>query len=217
MLPRLTGQGRRCLGLCSIHPNDKLASRRLRLCIIRLSSPARQDTASMLKPDLIMLITAVVALIHTCGVLSAVHAVAGVRTPQGAIAWAISLLTFPYIALPLYWILGRNRFHGYVETLQRGALEQADRGGIAMILEGLRGHQIDLPPERAGDLQVLAQLSHPLYPGQCPGTAGRWRGHVRRHFRRARGSRAFCGDGAGSSDGWFGQRGCSIRFYSVPI
>jgi len=126
----------------------------------------------MLKQDLMMLITAVVALIHTCGVLSAIHAVAGVRTPQGAIAWAISLLTFPYIALPLYWILGRNRFHGYVEALQRGALEQADRGGIAMILEGLRGHQVDLPPERAGDLQVLAPLSRvPYTQGNAPNVA----------------------------------------------
>jgi cardiolipin synthase len=117
----------------------------------------------MLKQDLIMLITAAVALIHTLGVLSAIHAVASVRTPQGAIAWAISLLTFPYLALPLYWILGRNRFHGYVEALQRGTLEHADRGGIAMILERLRSHQVDFPPERAGDLQVLAQLSRVPY------------------------------------------------------
>ncbi len=58
----------------------------------------------MLKYDLIMLISAAVALIHTLGVLSAVHAVASVRTPQGAIAWAVSLVTFPYVALPLYWI-----------------------------------------------------------------------------------------------------------------
>lgn len=50
---------------------------------------------------------------------------ASVRTPQGAIVWAISLSVFPYVALPLYWILGRNRFHGYVEALQRGALNYA--------------------------------------------------------------------------------------------
>lgn len=117
----------------------------------------------MLKQDLIMLITAVVTLIHTLGVSSAIHAVASVRTPQGAIAWAISLLTFPYIALPLYWILGRNRFHGYVEALQRGALEQANRGRITMILEGLHSHQVDLPSEQAGNLQILAQLSRVPY------------------------------------------------------
>ncbi len=117
----------------------------------------------MLEQDLVMLISAVVVLIHAFGVLSAIHAVANVRTPQGAIAWAISLLTFPYLALPLYWILGRNRFHGYVEALQRGALEQADHGGVAIILERLREHQVDPPPDRTGDLQVLAQLSRVPY------------------------------------------------------
>ena len=117
----------------------------------------------MLKQDLILLISALVALIHILGALSAVHAVAGVRTPQGAIAWAISLLTFPYIALPLYWILGRNRFHGYVEALQRGALEHADRGGIAIIMERLYDHQINPPPDQVGDLQILAQLSRMPY------------------------------------------------------
>jgi cardiolipin synthase len=55
--------------------------------------------------------------------------------------------------------LGRNRFHGYVEALQRGVLELAERGGVAMLLEQLRGHQVELPPERAGDFQILARLS----------------------------------------------------------
>ncbi len=112
----------------------------------------------MLKLDIIVLITAVVALIHTLGVLSAIHAVASVRTPQGAIAWVISLLTFPSAALPLYWILGRNRFHGYLEALRNGALEQSNHSGTAVILERLRSHQVDLPPERAGDLRGRSWL-----------------------------------------------------------
>jgi cardiolipin synthase len=40
----------------------------------------------MLEQNLIILISAVMTLIHTLGVLSAIHAVASVRTPQGAIA-----------------------------------------------------------------------------------------------------------------------------------
>ncbi|UCD80681.1 MAG: PLDc N-terminal domain-containing protein [Desulfobacterales bacterium] len=36
------------------------------------------------------------------------------RTSQGAIAWAISLVTFPWVALVLYAIFGRNTFNGYV-------------------------------------------------------------------------------------------------------
>ncbi|NHO65708.1 cardiolipin synthase [Aestuariicella hydrocarbonica] len=50
------------------------------------------------------------------GCISAVHAVLYTRTEQGAIAWSISLISFPYIALPLYWFLGRNRFKGYVSA-----------------------------------------------------------------------------------------------------
>ncbi len=38
------------------------------------------------------------------------------RTAQGAIAWIISLLGLPVIAIPLYLIFGRNRFIGYVRA-----------------------------------------------------------------------------------------------------
>jgi cardiolipin synthase len=50
------------------------------------------------------------------GVISAVDAVMNTRTSQGAIAWAVSLVTFPYVAVPAYWVLGRSRFHGYVQA-----------------------------------------------------------------------------------------------------
>ena len=35
------------------------------------------------------------------------------RTPQGATAWVMSLLSFPFISVPLYIIFGRNKFEGY--------------------------------------------------------------------------------------------------------
>jgi len=53
---------------------------------------------------------------HVLGFVSAIHAVMTVRTSQGAIAWAISLTTFPYIALLAYWLLGRSKFKGYTIT-----------------------------------------------------------------------------------------------------
>jgi len=52
------------------------------------------------------------------GVMSAVHAVMSSRTPQGSIAWAVSLITFPYVAVPAYWVFGRNKFNGYVLARQ---------------------------------------------------------------------------------------------------
>ena len=60
------------------------------------------------------IIAIVVFLVELLGILTAVHAVMNARTSQGAIAWAISLITFPWLALALYAIFGRNKFHGYV-------------------------------------------------------------------------------------------------------
>ena len=71
---------------------------------------------------------------HVLGLLSSIHAVMSTRTPQGAIAWAVSLITFPYIAVPAYWVLGRSRFQGYVTARQadddrlRSIVEQAKQG-----------------------------------------------------------------------------------------
>jgi len=68
----------------------------------------------MLNPDLVYgIIAIVIPLVELLGILAAVHAVMNARTSQGAIAWAISLVTFPWLALILYAILGRNKFKGY--------------------------------------------------------------------------------------------------------
>ncbi|WP_298453182.1 cardiolipin synthase [Marinobacter sediminicola] len=42
------------------------------------------------------------------------------RTTQGAIAWIIGLLGLPYIAVPLFLVLGRSRFGGYVKARRMG-------------------------------------------------------------------------------------------------
>jgi cardiolipin synthase len=54
--------------------------------------------------------------------IAAFHAVMNAKTSQGAIAWGISLVTFPWLALPLYAVLGRGKFQGYV--LLRHAKEE---------------------------------------------------------------------------------------------
>jgi cardiolipin synthase len=80
----------------------------------------------MLNSDTVFFIVAIlVPLVELLGILAAVHAVMNARTSQGAIAWGISLLTFPWIALVLYAIFGRNKFKGYV--LLRNSKDQAIR------------------------------------------------------------------------------------------
>lgn len=54
------------------------------------------------------------AFFYFLGIVSAVHAVMYTRTSQGAIAWALSLLSFPFISVPAYWVFGRRKFEGYV-------------------------------------------------------------------------------------------------------
>ena len=64
------------------------------------------------------MIVLLVVLFQILGILSSIHAVMSTRTPQGAIAWAVSLVTFPYVAVPAYWVFGRNKFNGYVLVRQ---------------------------------------------------------------------------------------------------
>jgi cardiolipin synthase len=63
------------------------------------------------------------------GIFTALVAIRETRTPQGAVAWAISLVTFPIISLPLYWIFGRSKFHGYVDAMRTGREEFQRRIG----------------------------------------------------------------------------------------
>ena len=66
------------------------------------------------------ILAVVVPLIHAAGLIVAAHAILFARTSQGAVAWAMSLIFFPYLALPLYLVFGRKKFHGYVEARRQG-------------------------------------------------------------------------------------------------
>ena len=57
-------------------------------------------------------------LFHVLGFISSINAVMSARTSQGSIAWVVSLNTFPYLAVPAYWIFGRSQFQGYVTARQ---------------------------------------------------------------------------------------------------
>jgi len=61
----------------------------------------------------------IVAGFHILGVVSSIHAIMDTRTSQGAIAWAVSLNTFPYLTVPAYWVFGRSRFNGYTTVRSR--------------------------------------------------------------------------------------------------
>lgn len=66
---------------------------------------------------------ALIPLLHTVGTLLALHAIWWARTSNGAIAWAVSLVSFPYLAIPAYLVFGQDRFHNYSHALKAGSLE----------------------------------------------------------------------------------------------
>jgi cardiolipin synthase len=65
------------------------------------------------------LIAVVVLAFYALAIASAIEAILRLRTAQGAIAWVVSLLTLPYLTVPLYLVFGRNRFAGYVREREQ--------------------------------------------------------------------------------------------------
>ena len=102
----------------------------------------------------------VVMLFQMAGLASAIHAIMSTRTEQGAVAWAVSLVAFPYVAVPAYWVLGRSRFEGYV-TARQGEMEEI-AGVNAAAVAAVREFELPLeavsPAARA--VQYLAGLPY---------------------------------------------------------
>lgn len=63
-----------------------------------------------------MFLAITIAVAQILGALTSISALLTTRTAQGAIAWIVSLNTFPYLAVPAYWVFGRSRFNGYVRS-----------------------------------------------------------------------------------------------------
>ena len=100
------------------------------------------------------MIALVVVVFHILGLLSSIHAIMSTRTEQGAIAWAVSLNTFPYVAVPAYWVLGRSRFQGYVDA-RRGEMEEI--AGVTQEAE-TAVREFELPSESISPAGRAAQL-----------------------------------------------------------
>ena len=63
-------------------------------------------------------IAAVVVVFYVAGFILAGHAVMTTRTAQGAIAWSVSLVSFPFVAVPAYLVFGRSKFEGFAQAYE---------------------------------------------------------------------------------------------------
>lgn len=105
------------------------------------------------------LISLFVMVVHALGLLNAAHAVMNVRLSQSAIAWSISLITFPWISIPLYWVLGRSKFHGYTEAVQSAYEQYWQR--VAAVSQDLQPYLASLPEPLAAlqkSAEALAEI-----------------------------------------------------------
>ncbi|PID50329.1 MAG: cardiolipin synthase [Proteobacteria bacterium] len=109
--------------------------------------------------DFALILSTLIAVSHVLGFISSLHAINKSRTPQGAMAWVLSLNIIPWLTLPFYWVFGRNRFHGYIEALRQQQPEKAPPGQATELHRQLAPFAAHLPPTIDTEFAVLEKLS----------------------------------------------------------
>ncbi len=118
--------------------------------------PSPEAETRLLRRKIRRTIAAAAIGAHLLGILSSFDAVMSTRTSQGAVAWVISLNTFPWLAVPAYWVFGRTKFQGYV--IGRQADDSVLHAAVSEKLDRLREHAATFPPE-ARHLKVIERLA----------------------------------------------------------
>jgi cardiolipin synthase len=65
------------------------------------------------------MIAAIVTIFYVLGIVGAIDAIMTARTAQGAVAWSVALVSFPFVAVPAYAVFGRSKFEGMVEAYEQ--------------------------------------------------------------------------------------------------
>lgn len=99
------------------------------------------------------------AVVHGLGIVYAAHAVMYVRSSTSAIAWSLCLILFPWVTLPIYWVFGRRRFHGYTEVLRSAYLQH--RHLVHRVFQQISQHRSPFP-ESLSPIQTIAATLSPL-------------------------------------------------------
>jgi cardiolipin synthase A/B len=104
-----------------------------------------------------------VVLAHLLGIASSFDALMSTRTAPGAVAWIVSLSTFPYVAVPAYWVFGRTRFQGYV--IGRRDVDTQLHHALQLKMADVHAHS-EPPPETRDLMHALERLAKlPLLGG----------------------------------------------------
>lgn len=96
-------------------------------------------------------------LFYVAGAVLAVFALWRSRTPQGAAAWVIWLISFPFIAIPFFIVFGRNKFYKYVGKRKR--LDRHAEEAVASI-EDLYKKQVKLDGPYTNFEAIMTKMNH---------------------------------------------------------
>jgi cardiolipin synthase len=108
-------------------------------------------------PDVISWTLALVGLLHLAGLAVALRALMYGRSAEGTVAWLISLVLVPYVALPLYGVFGHGKFEGYMRA-RRSRVGQLN--ALMEAVRPLHGSERAFDPATAPpDLLALEQLA----------------------------------------------------------
>jgi len=108
-------------------------------------------------PDNIVLIGVAIAATYVLAAVNIVFAIQSSRTPQGATAWSIALISLPFLALPLYWVFGRSKFQGYVEAHRK--VHERVHLKVEQILEDIRDKAASAPVGMDSLFRLIADLT----------------------------------------------------------
>lgn len=124
--------------------------------VIYCEIPIIPCAESIVVIDLTLILGFLAAGFVVVGWISAVLAVMETRTSQGAVAWSVGLISFPFLFVPLYWLFGRKKFAGYVKTRQMAEDEVHAWDEIADVA---RPDVSNLPKSNLGTMHALENLA----------------------------------------------------------
>lgn len=94
------------------------------------NSPPAQSLAERVQNMTTALLVLAFAVLQVGAIWAAWRAIAGARTPQGAVGWVVFLLSAPYIGVILYLFLGHHRYRGYLISRRQSDRVSADLHGF---------------------------------------------------------------------------------------
>lgn len=103
------------------------------------------------------IISMLIALVHLLGFLAAIDALFLTKSSQGAIAWSLWLIVFPYLALPMYWVFGRARFKGYAELFTSFA--DAHKAELGVLEQHFKKFISESPPLAREEERVFEEIA----------------------------------------------------------